>query len=272
MGFITKIKSLEEVPQFEVEKLGVSDAEGREIPGVYSLQRQDTNQHLGMVGEGYRPIQMSEMIDVLDRSFNTIGGVSHEGYTVSKGGRKVLIQSKLSEPIGSADDKVDPYFYTIIDNTGMGSNKVIPSTVRIACDNALHLIDASSANSSRHSSKFDDRVEGMIASIVQCIEVTKRFDVTMNELKSKKFTWDDMMQLTQKLIPVGEIDSNRRISKREKITSMFTSGRGNVGETRWDALNAVTEFETHTGRQSPEKLIRAFNGNTLSQKAMALLS
>ena len=272
MGFITEINSLEDVPQFEVDKIGIADSYGREIPGVYSLQRRDTNQHLGMVGETYRPIQMSEMVDVLDRSFNAIGGVRHTGYAVSKGGRKVLIRSKLSESIGSADDQIDPYFYTIVDNTGMGSNKVIPSTIRIACDNALHLIKGSASNKSRHSSRFDDRVDDMIASIVQCIDVTKRFTVTMNELKSRPYTYDEMMQLTQKLIPVGEIDSNRRISKREKIASMFTSGRGNVGETRWDALNAVTEFETHTGRQSPEKLIRAFNGNTLSQKAMALLS
>ena len=272
MGFITEIKSLEDVPQFEVEKVGVNDSYGREIPGVYSLQREDTNQHLGMVGETYRPIQMSEMVDVLDRSFNTIGGVNHTGYAVSKGGRKVLIQSKLSESFGSADDQIDPYFYTVIDNTGMGSNKVIPSTVRIACDNALHLIKESSANSSRHSSRFDDRVEGMISSIVQCIDVTKRFGVTMDALKKQRFSWDEMMQLTQKLVPVEEVDTNRRIAKREKIASMFTSGRGNVGETRWDALNAVTEFETHTGRQSTEKLIRSFNGNTLSHKAMALLA
>jgi hypothetical protein len=272
MGFLTEIKSLEEVPQFEVEKVGVNDSYGREIPGVYSLQREDTNQHLGMVGETYRPIQMREMVDVLDRSFNAIGGVDHKGYAVSKGGRKVLIQSKLAESFGVDGDQIDPYFYTVIDNTGMGSNKVIPSTIRIACDNALHLIKGSAANSSRHSARFDDRVETMIASITDCIKATKEFDVTMRQLKSQPFTWDEMMQLTQKLVPAGEEDTNRRIKKRERIANMFTSGRGNVGETRWDALNAVTEFETHTGRQSPEKLIRAFNGHTLSQQTLALLS
>jgi len=140
MGFITEIKSLNEVPQFEVEKVQVFDGNKRCIDGVYSLQRSDTNQHLGMVKDKYRPIQMNEMIDIISEASDKVGDIDHIGYTTSKGGRKVVIQSKYRDTLDVGGDKIDPYIYTVIDNTGMGSNKMIPSSVRIACDNAFHLI------------------------------------------------------------------------------------------------------------------------------------
>ena len=107
MGFITEIKSLNEVPQFEVEKVQVFDGNRRCIDGVYSLQRSDTNQHLGMVKDKYRPIQMNEMIDIISEASDKVGDIDHIGYTTSKGGRKVVIQSKYRDTLDVGGDKID---------------------------------------------------------------------------------------------------------------------------------------------------------------------
>ena len=187
MGFITAIKSLDEVPQFEVEKVQVFDGNNRCIDGVYSLQRSDTNQHLGMVKDKYRPIQMNEMIDIISEASDKVGDIDHIGYTTSKGGRKVVIQSKYRDTIDVAGDKVEPYIYTVIDNTGMGSNKMIPSTVRIACDNAFHLISQNeqASDRARHSASFDTHVGGMINNIVSAISTTKNFSEIVEKLKNE---------------------------------------------------------------------------------------
>lgn len=274
MGFITAIKSLNEVPQFEVEKVQVFDGNKRCIDGVYSLQRSDTNQHLGMVKDKYRPIQMNEMIDIISEASDKVGDIDHIGYTTSKGGRKVVIQSKYRDTLDVGGDKIDPYIYTVIDNTGMGSNKMIPSSVRIACDNAFHLIaqNEEASDRARHSASFDTHVDGMINNIVSAISTTKNFTQIVEKLKNEKFNRDQMVQFTQKLIPVEKEESTRRQNKREKLVELYEGGRGNVGESRWDAFNAITEFETHTGRQSPEKLIRTFSANTLSRRALDLLT
>ena len=274
MGFITEIKSLNEVPQFEVEKVQVFDGNRRCIDGVYSLQRSDTNQHLGMVKDKYRPIQMNEMIDIISEASDKVGDIDHIGYTTSKGGRKVVIQSKYRDTLDVGGDKIDPYIYTVIDNTGMGSNKMIPSSLRIACDNAFHLIaqNEEASDRARHSASFDTHVDGMINNIVSAISTTKNFTQIVEKLKNEKFNRDQMVQFTQKLIPVEKEESTRRQNKREKLVELYEGGRGNVGESRWDAFNAITEFETHTGRQSPEKLIRTFSANTLSRRALDLLT
>ena len=272
MGFINTISSLNEVPQFEVEKVPVFGRDQVPIPDTFSLQRTDTRQHLGIVGKKYRPIQMEEMVDVLDKASCQIGDIDHVGYTSSRNGRKVLIQSKLAANIDVDGDKIEPYFYTVIDNTGMGSNKTIPSTTRIACDNALHLISGDADSTSRHSFSFDMKVEKMLQSIVGSIKAAKNFNSTMVELKNSAFTRDEMVKFTKKLVPVLEDESSRRISKREKLVELFEKGRGNVGETKWDALNAITEYETHTGKKTPEKLIRNLVNTSMSGKALALLA
>jgi hypothetical protein len=274
MGFFTEIKTLDQINRFDVEKVQVYDANRNEVPGAFSLQRTDTGQHLGMVGKSYRPIQLEEMLDVLNTASEEIGGIDHVGYAESKGGRKIVIQSKLAESLNIDGDKIDPYFYTVIDNTGMGSNKVIPSTVRIACDNAFHLIRSNETAETRahHSSAFSTRVDSMTDHIISSVNTARDFSGIVEKLKGIKFSKDEMVKLTQKLLPVEKDESARRANKRERLVELFSAGRGNVGETRWDAFNAITEFETHNGRRSPEKLIRNLSGPTMSRSALKLLA
>ena len=270
MGFLTEIETLEEVPRFEVNKVPLKNDRG-EHNGVFALERSDNGAHLGSCGRKYRPIQMEEMFDILNTASDKVGGIEHKGYTFAGNGKRVVVQSKLGEPIDVEGDKVDGYFYTVIDNTGMSSNKCAPSTTRIACDNALHLIEKRRGDNLRHSDTFDANVEGMVRRIVRNVEDFTGFNDTIEFLKSNKFSRDQMAKLTQKLIPVEKEESTRRINQREKIVELYESGQGNGGESRWDALNAFTEFETHSRKQSPEKLVRSLMGNTLSTKALRVL-
>ena len=270
MGFLTEIKTLEDVPRFEVNKVPLKNDRG-EHNGVFALERSDNGAHLGSCGRKYRPIQMDEMFDILNTASDRVGDIQHDGYTMAGDGKRVVVRSKLGEPIDVDGDKVDGYFYTVIDNTGMSSNKCAPSTNRIACDNALHLIEKRRGDNLRHSDTFDANVEGMVTRIVRNIEDFTGFNDTIEFLKSNKFSRDQMAKLTQKLIPVEKEESTRRTNQREKIVDLYESGQGNVGESRWDALNAFTEFETHSRKQSPEKLVRSLMGNTLSTKALRVL-
>ena len=270
MGFLTDIKTLEDVPRFEVVKEPLVNSDG-EHNGVFALQRSDTNAHLGSCGKKYRPIQMEEMFDILNTASDEVGGINHTGYTLAGAGKRVVVQSKLGEPIDVAGDKVDGYFYTVMDNTGMGSNKCAASTTRIACDNALHLIEKRRGDNLRHSQTFEQNVKGMIGRIIRNIKDFAGFGDTIEFLKSCKFSRNQMTKLTQLLIPVEKDESTRRVNQRENIVDLYAEGQGNVGESRWDALNAFTEFETHKRKQSPEKLVRSLMGNTLSTKALRVL-
>ena len=275
MGFFREINGLDEVEQFETKKVSIQDTNGRSIPGVFSLQRTDTNKHLSVVKESYRPIQMDEMFEIIDKASTEIGNIEHTGWAESRAGRKMVLRSRLLSDIDLGGDIIQPHFYTVIDNTGMGSNKSIASTLRVACDNAMHLIDTEEAIARtlgvRHALTFDGKIEAMIDNIRSNVNTTIKFGEVANKLRIEKFSREDMVKLTGELIPVTDKDSTKRINKREKLVDLFTNGRGNVGESKWDALNAVTEYETHTGKQSTEKFLRSFNTNTISQRASKLL-
>lgn len=275
MGFFTEIDALDQIEQFEIEKVGIVDINNREIPGVFSLQRTDTREHLGMVKKNYRAIQMTEMLDIIDTASTAVGNILHTGWASNRAGSRIVIRSKLDEVIDVEGDKIEPHFYSVIDNSGHGSNKSLPSTQRIVCDNALHLIDIHenrNTYSAKHISTFDEKVFSLIDNIKANVVTTKNFSKTVEKLKRQKFTFNQMVDLAQMLIPLEDDETQNRVKKRDRLIGLFSHGMGNVAESKWDALNAVTEFETHSGKPSTEKFLRSFGKNTLSHRAHAHLA
>jgi hypothetical protein len=273
MPLFTEISSLEEIPQFSVEKELVFDSRGNRIEKLFSLMRSDTRQHLGVCRDKYRPIQMDEMLDVIDQSCSKIGGINHVGYTVANNGKRVVIQSKLEESIKVNGDEIVGMFYTVIDNSGMNSNKIIPSTFRIACDNQLHLITRKDKGrrGMRHSFSFDEKVTSIIGRIRSNIETVKNFQTIVEDLRLQTFSEDDMRKLVSDLLPATAGKQDKLINKREDIVNRFSKGIGNIGKTKWDAINAITEYESHQ-KFTPEKLVRTLTMSTLSTKALNFLT
>jgi hypothetical protein len=158
----------------------------------------------------------------------------------------------------------------------MNSNKIIPSTNRIICDNALHLIKKEAeqlrTRGLRHSFTFDDSVDDIINKIETNINIVKTFNKTAEFLQTHKFSKDQMMKLVQQILPAPKLNqvTTKLISKREDIVNRFANGIGTEGKTMWDALNAVTEYESRK-QFSPEKLIRTLNSPTLSNRALEIL-
>jgi hypothetical protein len=239
--------------------------------------REDTRDHLGVCRDTYRPIQLEEMLDVMHTATQKVGGIEHTGYTFSRNGKRIVLQSKLNDQFEVNGDKIDGMFYTVIDNSGSNSNKIIPSTKRIVCDNMLHIVKQEAeqrrGKGLRHSFSFDENVSGLISKIESNINVVKTFNKTVEMLQSRKFTEDQMRQLVQRLIPSRNniIDSAKLLGKRESIVEKFSRGIGNDGKTMWDALNAVTEYESHR-KFTPEKLVRTLSTENLSNKTLEILT
>ena len=74
-------------------------------------------------------------------------------------------------------------------------------------------------------------------------------------------------------------------NRREAIVDLFANGAGNLGATRWDALNGLTEWVNHhnnvgklekQGRQAAERrLVSTLMGgpqDQLMQRGLALLT
>jgi len=271
MPFITEINSLEEVPRFNVVKEPLFDSRGKSV-GAFSIMREDNRAHLGICKDKYRPVQMEEMLDIVNTATERVGGITHNGFTFSREGRRVLIRSQVNEMFDFGGDKVKGMFYTIIDNSGSNANKIIPSTTRIVCDNQLHLIKRQSKSRGvAHLASFDAKVNHMISMIQTNIHVVTSFGKTVERLQTAAFTQDEMLHLIERVFPAKkQEESSRLIQKRDKVLNLFHNGRGNCGQTRWDALNAFTEFES-SGKFTSEKFIRNLTLDNISNKALEIL-
>jgi hypothetical protein len=275
MPLFTEINSLDEIPSFEIVKEEVFDSRGVRVNNLFSLMRNDTRDHIGVCRSAYRPIQMSEMLDILDDATKRVGGIEHTGFTIAGNGKRVVVRSSLVEQLNINGDKIDGVFYTVLDNSGTNSNKIIPSTRRIVCDNQLHIVRRESAGKKhkgvRHSFTFDESVSDIITKFENNINIINSFSSVVEKLQNEVFTEDQMRHLIEKLIPSKGDPSTKMMNKREDIFNRFVRGIGNNGSTRWDALNAVTEFES-TRKFTPEKLVRTLTIPTLSNSALEILT
>ena len=83
------------------------------------------------------------------------------------------------------------------------------------------------------------------------------FEKIANQLDNIKMTSNECRGFTAELLPDPErkkdekgkdieVRHTSRIpNRREKIVDLFANGAGNLGATRWDALNGLTEYVNH---------------------------
>jgi len=274
MKIFKNINTLNEIPHFNVSKQPLFNKAGLQIPNLWSLTRDDSEQHIGICTDKYRPIQLDEMIDTISEACNRIhGDIKHTGFTENATGSQLVIRSEIGD-LGLDKDPIDGYFYTIIDHRGKSSNRIVPSTLRIGCMNKFHLVKRENLKSDlpslRHNMKFDERVEMFKSNITNSINAARAFTSIAENLQSKKFTRDEMVKLIENLIPKQKDESERTGKKREKILMKFGHGLANEGQTRWDAFNAITEFESYQ-KTSSTKFIRTLTMPTMSFKALEYL-
>ncbi len=275
-SFYTPIKGLGDIELFHIDKFPVLDHTGEQIPDVFSLRNTNSNAHLGMVSSRYRPIQLDEMLSVLDGAFKA-NDVVPNGWTMAWNGRKVIIRSELNSNALDFDDAQDPYetyLYTVIDNTGKGTNKFIPSTIRAACTNVMHAVIRQGMKFMLyHSSSFDEKVALTAANVHNTLTQFRLFGNSVKRLRNVQYSLDQMQRFAAGLIPGKTLRVER---KQATLVDLFKNGRGAEGKTKYDALCAVTEYDTHFRTKRPSTVIghiRGLDGYTsMTRKAYQLLN
>ena len=267
--FYKEIDTLEEVPSFDIERLQLYDSYQNVVPNTHVLRNIANGHHLGVVSDRYRPIQLDEMLDIFKNVFKEYD-ISPLGYAIIDHGKLVVIQSEIdfSSHFDQGDDVYDTYIYAIIDNTGKGANKFIASTIRTVCTNALNVVNKGAKFTLRHSMNFDEKVSTSLKQMSQTLENFAMFGETVNAFRNLLFSEAQMEGFAKVLIPSDE-------HKQNMLIHLFKNGIGTNGETKYDALNAVTEFDTHFSGRKTKTLkthVRKLINSSLSSNAFKLLN
>ena len=233
-----------------------------EIPNRKAVIRTDTQEIFELVSDKYQPIQNAEAFKFFDAIVGTGDAVYH---TVGSlfGGRRVWILAKINGQY-TLDNGEKLESYILLDNShdGNSSLRMRLTAVRVVCANTLSSATSSKAQfSARHTSGILDKVSEARDLLGLNEAYMQRFMEQCNSVASEAFDSEQMERLIYKTLnlnPTKNPQDQRSASKRvgaDLLDSLYQSGTGNSGRTRWDAFNAVTEYlDYHKGGRTVESI------------------
>lgn len=249
---------------FDIESVPCHSPEGGEVPGKFLVRRVDSQHVFGVVGKRYNVIPVEKMMEPFHRMVTQFGA-SYETAGLIGGGKKCWISAKLPDSMklkNRPEDVISQRILCLMNNDGGGSNTYLSIANRLFCNNQLSLIKNRAQKSKYkvgHVGDWEDQLTDVQLGFEGVIALHKEFEYTANKLNSIKMSESEMRGFAVQLFPEQRYDYQNKVKdkekiqksltrlnvKREAVVELFSRGAGNLGMTRWDALNAVTEFQDH---------------------------
>jgi hypothetical protein len=219
------------------------------MPRKKLLYRSDNKKALGVVGEDYEPSQPAAFLKTQFELAEAVGGeVARAGFceTRSRAFAFVKLGSewKLPKSALRRGDPMQVYLYSTDGWDGGTPSRSRLYVERLVCSNGMVSREISAdfwlshkeGKAARELPRWEEFKKGVKVTVE---DLKKQFvqlaDQRMNEVEMKAFL--------AKLLPG---DSSRVEHRRDDLLKLFSKKEtGNLGQTRWDAYNAVTEYVTH---------------------------
>ena len=225
----------------------------------YANVRQDTGRVLGIVGSGYRVIQNSEVAAMAE----AINGKNVRIETVGnlyQGERIWFLMRGDSFNVGNRDDEVRPYTLLTNAHNGKHTLSVLPTTVRVICENTLNaaLRRSKMSVTIKHTGNIQSRINSLIDGIEFFRVRTEEFAKQANLMAQREVTTDFVQTFWTNVYisQFGEIhenpvnadqadDNSKAVSTMIKWSNTFDSESRITGANLWTAANAVTNWLDH---------------------------
>lgn len=216
------------------DKRAVVDSEGRA---------------LGVVGDGYRVLQDSDMIASL-RPWVDAGYASVETGGMVANGSRVWCQLRLT----SAEFEVAPgdsiRTFLMVSNSHDGSQALVSGLVeeRIICRNTLNIALAEDGLiRMRHKGVRDmaDKAVDLQAKVFALVAESAKRAEAYRFLAETKVDAKGVDAFLVAVLGEKQATSKRDNGPADRIRDKFLGGIGNSGQNYWHLLNAVTEDATH---------------------------
>jgi len=281
---------------FEVEKeqsFFLSDGKPTRGLGFQVVTNHDSPRSLGTVGNDYRPLQNREVFTSIFETAQAFGAVPDQAGLLDRGAT-CWLTFKLPSPIslkesGRPDDLSCPYILALANHDGTKNAFFKAYSTRYVCANQIRLIassrDAGACFKVRHSTKAAERFAVAKSVFQKTLGKAKEYERFCNHLNSAPMAISEVENFAKQLLPASDelAVPTRTENMRSEIVDLFSNGQGNLGQSRWDALNAVTEWVDHKrstrkteGRSSGEnRFVSAMiggSGERIKEKAVKILS
>lgn len=199
---------------------------------------------VAIVNKTYPLLQPAKAFDYVDVVRDELGmKFDKAGFT--KAGRRMFVSCRkenaveVDPKVGDTMDEV-LYFWTSFD--GSTQNSFSQMLERLVCTNGMVARDVKSSTRVKHSSQMEGKLQGYVDQIEGIKEVYAETTDSISRLVDTKVSTTQAKEVINRLFK-GE--SKRAENIRDEVYSRFNNGMGNRGETAWDLINGITEYQNH---------------------------
>jgi phage/plasmid-like protein (TIGR03299 family) len=231
-----------------------------------AIVRQDNNAILGVHGDGYHPLQNSEMMEILDRISGKMGLPLHKGGYFGQG-EKVYIQLKTQD-LNVGTDKVKGYLTCVNSFDGSTSLAFGHSNLTISCQNTFFANYREMANKVRHTQKMHERIDIICMQIEDVLRAEQKIfqSITrMSEVKIDQKVRDMVLERILNLDKEERLADLTTLSTRKKniLSDLEVNIAGEVqdkGGNLWGLFSGITKYTTHSlkGDSNENKLFGVY--------------
>lgn len=216
-----------------------------------AIVRSDNNAILGVHGDGYHPLQNSEMMEILDRISGKMGLPLHKGGYFNQG-EKVYIQLKTQD-LNVGTDKVKGYLTCVNSFDGSTSLAFGHSNLTISCQNTFFANYREMANKVRHTQRMHERIDIICMQIEDVLRAEQKIFETitrMSEVQIHQKVRDMVLERILNLDKEERLADLSTLSTRKKniLSDLEVNIAGEVqdkGGNLWGLFSGITKYTTH---------------------------
>ena len=249
-----------------VEQTPVYMENGVVIPNYKANVRNTDKSCLGIVTDRYKIVQNTEAFEFTDAIVGETenGVVTYETAGSLCGGRKIWLLAKM--PVQKVlDDDVEPYMFFSNSHDGSGAIKVGMTPIRIVCNNTLNMAlnSAKRSWSTKHVGDMQSKLEEAKLCLQMADKYMQNLDIEADRLANATLRKEQIDEILDELFPVDDNDSDRKkqnvqSAKDSFYVAYFMPDILKFGESAWRAVNAMSDFVTHS---TPKRNTKSYNEN-----------
>lgn len=248
--------------QWDVTPRKMTLIDGTTTPYSMLVASDNANIQIGVpFADSYTPITNAMFLDVLGESILGIDGLNLDSVGSVCGRGKIFASFKIAEGnrtigkrtfetylnFGSSHDKSAPFWF----NT---------SNICTVCANTFRMnITAEKSKDGlagrvRHTKNAAIGLGNVPAIIEAAMGAQAEFNAIFASLDSMPSNEENARQIFAGFIGKGEEMSTRAENTVSRLTSLFSTGKGNRGETLGDVFSAVTDYYSHESSGGDDKM------------------
>ena len=228
----------------------VFDPDMQQVKGYKLNRRSDDKTVLSLTRTTWTPVQNEILLEIADSLAQAGEALTYKPRIETAGsllGGKIvwaLVKVNEAKCLGSTHEQ-----YLLLSNghDGARSVKGTLTDVRVVCNNTLSAAEASAAQFRvNHTKNVVVRVEDAIKTLGWANEQTEATFAIYKALAKQKVTGDEAVSFFNEITPGAKDPTNKRASaKVDILMNLFRNGPGVEGKTRFDLVNAVTDYVDH---------------------------